>query len=211
MTELAIGDRKNNAEAILDAHELGYINGDVLDMTYGLGRFWRLYRPDTLVTNDLDESTEATWNLDFTQLPDSWEGIYDSVVFDPPYKLNGTGGSHPSDDGYGVANKGSGRMDLIFAGLDEAVRVCAPNGHILVKCQDQVCSGRKVWQTLAITNYVCFKHYYQPKVDLVDQLHVRSYRPQPAGRRQVHARQDYSTLLVFRKSGTSLVFRKGRS
>lgn len=195
MTVLAIGERRNNAEAIHDAAELGYINGLVLDMTYGKGRFWKLYRPDnaSFYTNDLDRSTTAHYNDDFTHL--MWPNDkFDTVVFDPPYKLNGTGGSHPSDAGYGVANKGKDRLGLIYLGLVEAIRVCAPNGHILVKCQDQVVSGQKVWTTFAI-HRVCRAN----DLRLVDQLHVRSYRPQPAGRRQVHARQDYSTLMVFQK------------
>jgi hypothetical protein len=186
---LAIGDRKNNAEAIRDAHQLGYINGCVLDMTYGLGRFWKLYRPLDLFTNDL--YADAQFAYDFTDLPRDWTGLFDTVVFDPPYKLNGTGGSHPSDAGYGVANKGGDRWNLILGGLEEAYRVCAPGGHILVKCQDQVVSGHKVFQTQDIPKNI--------DAPLVDQLHVRSYRPQPAGRRQLHARQDYSTLLVFKK------------
>ena len=191
---LAIGDRRNNAEAIRDAHELGYITGDVLDATYGLGRFWKLYRPETLVTNDLDESTDATWHLDFTSFPHNWAGIFNTVVFDPPYKLNGTGGSHPSDDGYGVANSGKDRMGLVFGGFNECERVLDFGGHLLVKCQDQVVSGKKVWQTYELMRLGEYLH-----LTCVDQLHVRSYRPQPKGRRQLHARQDYSTLLVFRK------------
>ncbi len=196
---LAIGDRKNNAELMRDCAALGYFpaGGDtdrVLDMTYGLGRFWKLYRPGCLVTNDLDEATDTHFHYDFTALPSDWSGQFDTVVFDPPYKLNGTGGSHPSDLGYGVANKGKGRMSLILAGFEEAVRVCAPGGHVLVKCQDQVCSGTKNWQTFRIA-----ARGFDLGLFLVDQLHVRSYRPQPAGRRQLHSRGDYSTLLVFKK------------
>lgn len=197
----AIGDRTNNAELMRDCMTLGYITGAVLDMTYGLGRFWRLVRPEHLVTNDLDASTGAQWHLDFTNLIKlcCWGDTFDTVVFDPPYKLNGTGGSHPSDAGYGVANSDSveQRMELIFAGLDEANRVCAPKGHVLVKCQDQVVSGRKVWQTWLITDAG-----QSLGLRLVDMLHVQSYRPQPAGRRQLHSRGDYSTLLVFKKGNS---------
>jgi DNA modification methylase len=192
---LAIGERTNNAELMRDCAELGYINGHVLDMTYGLGRFWKLYRPERLLTNDLDRKTDADMHRNFTRLP-LRSNVFDTVVFDPPYKLNGTGGSHPSDQGYGVANNDTveERMSLIFAGVKEANRVCRQKGHVLVKCQDQVVSGKKVWQTWLITDTA-----QRIGLRLVDQLHVRSYRPQPQGRRQVHARGDYSTLLVFRK------------
>lgn len=194
MTILTMGARRNNAEAIRDAAELGYINGHVLDMTYGQGRFWKNYRPDRMITNDRDRSTSADIHENFTHLPFRSE-VFDTVVFDPPYKLNGTGGSHASDKAYGVANSGRDRMRLILRGLGEASRLTRHGGHLLVKCQDQVCSGRKVWMTHIIVDFtqrVC-------GLTLVDQLHVGGYRPQPAGRRQVHSRQDYSTLLIFRK------------
>jgi hypothetical protein len=191
----AIGDRTNNAELMHDCMKLGYLDGYVLDMTYGLGRFWRIVRPLRMVTNDLDRATDAVVHRDFTCLPFR-SNAFGSVVFDPPYKLNGTGGSHPSDKGYGVADSLSveSRMRLIFDGITEGARVLAPGGHLLVKCQDQVVSGHKVWQT-----HLVGLQGRRVGLDLVDMLHVQSYRPQPAGRRQLHSRGDYSTLLVFRR------------
>lgn len=194
---MAIGDRTNNAQMIADAQKLGYIGDRVLDMTYGKGRFWKTAkRPLHFTTNDLDRTAEATFHYDFTALPVDWDDYFDTVVFDPPYKLNGTGGSHPSDAGYGVADSTNtaSRIGLIRMGLNEAYRVCAPKGHIIVKCQDQVVSGRKYWQTMEIAEMG-----HELGVRLEDMLHVRSYRPQPPGRRQVHSRCDYSTALIFVK------------
>lgn len=72
--------------------------------------------------------------------------------------------------------------------------VLKPGGMLLVKCQDQVCSGKVRWQTIEFAG-----HAVELGSRLVDQLHLPSYRPQPAGRRQIHARRNYSTLLVLRK------------
>jgi hypothetical protein len=193
----SIGNRTSNAELMRDCWRLGYLDGRVLDVTYGQGRFWKTYRPERLTTNDIDVTTDAEWHFDFTELPVIWAGSFDTVVFDPPYKLNGTGGSHPSDKGYGVADSLSveSRMDLIFDGVTEGARVLAPSGHLLVKCQDQVVSGHKVWQTFVIPELAGV----ECGLRLVDRLHVQSYRPQPAGRRQLHSRGDYSSLLVFKK------------
>lgn len=195
---MAIGDRTNNAQMIADCHQLGYIAGAVLDMTYGKGRFWKVVGDmgGKLHTNDIDPASKAEWHYNFTALPGFFREEFDTVVFDPPYKLNGTGGSHPSDEGYGVADQTytKDRMMLVFDGIAEAVRVCKPNGHIIVKCQDQVVSGRKFWQTHTIQTFG-----ETLGLRLVDMLHVRSYRPQPPGRRQVHSRQDYSTALIFQK------------
>lgn len=192
----AIGTRHNNAQLMADCAQLGYLDGRVLDLTYGTGRFWRDFRPDDLTTNDL-YSEEAHLDLDFrgTDLP---AVSFDTVVFDPPYKLNGTGGSHVSDEGYGVAGpyrSVEDKMMLITRGVREGVRLS--RRFLLVKCQDQVVSGRVVWQTITITDYARSLNIGGRYGRLIDMLHVQGYRQQPPGRRQVHARRDYSTLLVF--------------
>lgn len=196
MTEiLAFGNRRDNAQLMADCATLGYLPEPVLDMTYGQGRFWLKHEPDDMITNDLDPYTNADTHDDFSKMP-YIDGRFRSVVFDPPYKLNGTGGSHPSDAGYGVADTKTvaERQRLIQAGLLEGARLTSR--FLLVKCQDQVVSGRKTWQTLQITAYVA-----GVGLPLVDMLHVQSYRAQPTGRRQLHSRGDYSTLLVFEKRG----------
>jgi hypothetical protein len=200
MTVLAISEARTNAELIVGCRELGYLSdaGEVLDTTYGkAGGFWKRYRPLGLVTNDVLPGI-AEHEHDVRALPPHWAGRFAAVVFDPPYKLNGTP-SHPSDDRYGVAVGATTaeRLDLIEAGLVACERVLAPRGHLLVKVQDQVVSGEVVWQTNTVTTTAT-----DLGLRLVDAMHLRSYRPQPAGRRQVHARRNYSTLLVFRKPVT---------
>ena len=200
MTVLAAGPWRNNAELILDVRELGYLSDDqaILDPTWGLGRFWTLWYPRGLVATDLDPEKSPTGEpVDFTDLP--WpEETFDAVVLDPPYKLNGTGGSHPSDAGYGVATSGvawQARHALIRLGMSESVRVLKPSGVLLLKCQDQVCSGAVRWQTDEFT-----AHAETLGLRKIDRFDLATYRPQPAGRRQVHARRNTSTLLVFRKA-----------
>ena len=87
---------------------------------------------------------------------------------------------------------------LIADGIDECVRVLEPNGVLLVKCQDQVCSGRVRWQTREFVGVA-----ERAGCDLVDMFQLGGHRPQPPGRRQMHARRNYSTLLVLRKAVTS--------
>lgn len=197
-------NRKNNAQLIRDVAELGYLQKDwtTLDPTYGKGRFWRLWQPHpwNLHTSDTDPESDSMYAFDFTAMP--WDdGKFDAVVFDPPYKLNGTGGSHASDEGYGVADEWGGvegRHNLIFAGIEECVRVLKPKGILLVKCQDQVCSGNVVWQDRMIVSFV--ESSFDWKMTNIDKLFVHGGIPQPAGRRQVHARRNYSTALIFRKA-----------
>lgn len=196
MTILAIDKWATNADLIADCATLGYL-GDrrTLDPTYGYGTFWQKFRPSDLTASDLDPAKSPIgYSVDFTRLP--WEdGEFHDVVFDGPYKLNG----NPSDtDGvderYGVHRYTDwrDRMGLLEAGVKECARVCS--GFLLVKCQDQVCSGKVRWQTDILTAAVAGAGFGK-----VDRLDFLSYRPQPNGRRQVHARRNASTLLVFKR------------
>jgi hypothetical protein len=193
----AIGNppRRGNAELIADLAVLGYLPDPVIDVTYGKGRFWKLYRPDGLVTNDLDPISDSLYHCDFTAMPLDSKS-FATVVFDPPYKLNGTasqGGPATSDDDYGVGGDyrtPDERHDLMYRGMTEAARLARE--FVIVKCMDQVVSGDIKWQTDMMTD-----HGKTISLNKIDTLHVYGYRAQPKGRRQVHAHRDYSTALVF--------------
>ena len=90
---------RDNADLIAYVARLGYLDGTVLDATYGLGTFWKDFKPDTLITNDLYKPADHAW--DFLDLP-CRDGEFDSVVYDPDYKLNGTPALPEMDDRYGV-------------------------------------------------------------------------------------------------------------
>ena len=80
-------------------------------------------------------------------------------------------------------------------GLDGCLRVVKPGGIVLVKCQDYVTSGKLFPGTLLTCNHAIMKGF-----ELVDRLeHISGPRPQPGGRRQVHARRNLSTLFVLRR------------
>lgn len=190
---------RSNAELVVACRDLGYLLAEdlVWDPTWGLGRWWTLWRPDRLEASDIDPTKSPIGrSIDFTD--STWpDAHFDVVTLDPPYKLNGTGGSHPSDTGYGVATTGvswQARHELITQGISEAARVTRPGGRLLLKCQDQVCSGKVRWQTRLFADHAEAVGY-----ELIDRLDVVSYRPQPPGRRQVHARRNTSTLLVLRR------------
>jgi hypothetical protein len=155
---MAISVAKNNADLMVECADLGYLDEShiTVDPTYGLGRFWTKFRPTTLLASDLDpERSPIGRSVDFRQLPYADRSV-DRVVFDPPYKLNGTGGSHASDEAYGVATAGvrwQDKMQLCRDGITEAERILKQGGMLLVKCQDQVCSGKVRWQTIDFTNH----------------------------------------------------------
>lgn len=188
-TVLAAHDWPTNAALIADVAKLGYLDGCVLDCAYGLGGFWKLWVPEAFTYSDL------LTGVDFRAMP--WaDDTFGAVVFDPPYKLNGT--DQGEGERYGVHLRASWqeRMQLCRDGATECVRVLKPGGFLLWKCQDQVCSGKIRWQTIDFTD-----HAAKLGLELVDRFDMLgTARPQPSGRKQVHAHGRPSTLLVFRKS-----------
>ena len=150
MTILAAHKWATNGDLIADVAGLGFIHGSVLDATYGEGVFWSKTRPEGLITNDLYKP--ADHQFDFTSFPPSWGDRYDCVVFDPPYKLNGTP-TEAVDGRYGVDKVATlqERLDLIVKGAIECMRLVRTGGYLLVKCQDQVASGRMHFQSDLIT------------------------------------------------------------
>lgn len=196
----AIGEWKNNAEMILDIRRLGYLDDawSILDPTHHEGKFWNLWRPANLVATDLDPSFSTMGSVDVRDLPFP-DGHFDAAVFDGPYKLNGTsghGGPAELDDSYGVGGAYvpvGERHALLREGTAECIRVTRPLGYVLVKCQDQVANGQVHWQTRMIDRVAA-----RAGADLVDMLHLVGGRAQSDKRRQVHARRNYSTMMVFR-------------
>ena len=192
-----IGAWKNNAELIADAASLGYIHGDILDATYGLGRFWSLL-PEvepSVVKNDADPE-RGDFHSDFCSFPKDWQASFDTTIFDPPYKLNGTP-SLPMDNDYGanVATTLKDKLSLIENGAIECLRVTRSKGYLLVKVMDQVASGRMWWQTDLVTQAL------SESARKVAVFHLKGRtRKQPAGRRQLHPRNTHSTLMVFKKN-----------
>lgn len=143
---------RDNAELISHVARLGYLDGHVLDATYGEGTFWKDFKPDFLVTNDLYKPADNAW--DFLDLP-CRDGAFDSVVYDPDYKLNGTPALAEMDARYGVGEdmvNRTKRLDKMSVGAIECYRVC--RRFLLVKCMDMVEGGKNRWQTDIVTRAI---------------------------------------------------------
>ena len=198
---LAASAWPTNAHLIEAVATLGYLRYEdrVLDPTFGRGVWWGRWRPAELVTHDIRQD-----GVDFRDLPYA-DGEFDAAVFDPPYVSVGgrkTTGLPDLHDRFGLTDAPTtpaGVQALINEGLGEVARVVRPGGLVLVKCQDYISSG-KFWPGTHKTTSCALLL----GLEIVDRLeHLAGVRPQPPGRRQVHARRNLSTLLVFRvpKSG----------
>lgn len=190
---LAVDRWPTNGHLIADVDRLGLIpEGRIFDATYGRGTFWTEARRDDVIANDL-RAPDVDHRFDWTKpVPLRW-GTWRTVVFDPPYKLNGT---PTDDDRYGVDEKVAvaERKRRCILGLYNLRMLLVPGGTMLVKTQNQIANGR--YHDLVGDQVAAAKGLG---------LHVEAMfhfvidpRPQ---RTQVNARNNYSTLIVFRERG----------
>ena len=182
--------RRHNGDLITDTSMLGYLDGTVIDVTWGAGGFWTHFHPKVLIGCDLVAVRARNVMADFTALPFP-DNAADTVVFDPPYKLNGIRAErysrHPLRGG-GPYMPASHRHGLMVTGLVESIRVA--RRYVLAKCADQQSSGRYNSQVQMLVNAANFQN-----AKLIDQLFlINGARSQ---RSQKRARRNYSTLLVF--------------
>lgn len=194
----AAGAWRNNAELIAAVASLGWLPEPVLDLSYGDGKFWTDYRPERLVTNDLDPDKQAEhrWDVRSRPVPPEWLAAFGAVVWDGPYRLSGTQGSGRAgfDGRYGLGVEYShwrDKLAVLEDGTRAAVLCTRPGGVTLVKCQDQVSGGQKRWQTRVLADAG-----EQHGARLMDMLHLVR---KPRSGAVKHASSNYSTLLVFKR------------
>lgn len=206
-----------NAHLIADVAEL-YLDPGMraVDVTYGLGKWWQIWRPLELVEHDLDPKKGD--GVNFTALPEA-DNTYDLAALDPPYVAPGgraTSGAAVAGMVHAFGMQTShrtpaGNQTMIEAGLAELYRVLRPtrrvrgravSGIALVKVMDYVTGGR-----LFPATYLTTKAALELGFRLEDRIEHLSTRggPQPTTnpdgtpRRQMHARRNYSTLLILTK------------
>lgn len=199
---LAADRWQTNADLIVDVARLGYLRPEwrTLDPTYGRGIWWKRWRPDELVCHDRDTLD----GVDFRHLPHG-DGSFDAAVFDPPYVLMGgretTTRKDEWADRFGLITAPKTRADLeslIRDGFTDVHRVVRPRGHLLVKCKDEISSGH-LWSGSTFV----INHAATLGARLTDRfLFVTAPGPTPWNY-QLHARRNYSELLVFTKGVAS--------
>lgn len=154
---------RSNAELIADAVvPLGYIKpGDrVLDVTYGKGVWWKKYCPKIMIAHDIKID-----GVDFRKLPEA-DGYVDVVAFDPPYVSPGgreTSTTTSFNEGYGIdvcPPTVKGLLEMNCGGVEEAYRVLAKRGKLLIKCENYVSGGNyrdEAYKLLAYAQSCGFK------------------------------------------------------
>jgi hypothetical protein len=168
----------------------------IADVTYGKGVFWRNIDTTKYNFHPSDLATCPKAPFDFRRLPYP-DASCDVVVFDPPY-MHGSG-TPGIEACYRNAEttKGAGHaeiMRLYERGMAEGTRVLKRNGLLLVKCQDEIESGRQ--QRSHIEIYEMARRLGMKDQDLF--VLTRKQPPTIQDPNQQHARKNHSYMWVFR-------------
>lgn len=198
----------NNNDLFPDVMKL-YVpkDGIVLDMTWGNGVFWKDIPAGQyhVYPNDIDQE-RGDYHYDFRKLPPEWAGMFDAVILDPPYLY--TGGFETLKDSVDKGYKNRERAangihgvqavdQMYYDGMKEAHRVLKPDGHLIVKCADQVMSGVQRWSHEVYGQYGEQLGFRREDLFILVQRNQPTMRHKPEQQR--HARRNHSYFLVFRK------------
>ena len=117
----------------------------IADVTYGKGVFWKKINTTDydLCPSDLITCPKAPF--DFRSLPYP-SGSFDAVVLDPPYMHHPGKVCFEANYRNSETTKGldhAGIIGLYEDGMRECVRILKPGGLLLVKCKDEIESGRQ--------------------------------------------------------------------
>jgi hypothetical protein len=198
------GDNADLFPHILSLHVP--IGSKIADVTYGKGVFWHNVNSALYEVFPSDLKT----GIDCRNLPYLSQSI-DCVVLDPPYmeglfrsddsfagngsheafKEHYSNGARPQD----IKSKWHDAvLELYVKAAIEARRVLAPNGMLIVKCQDEVSAGiQRMTHVEIILNYMRLGFYAKD-------LFVVTRDNKPGVTRiikQLHARKNHSYFLVF--------------
>jgi len=159
------------------------------DVTYGNGCFWDGNKPR--YRSDL----KATGNIiaDCCFLPYA-SGRIRSLIFDPPF-LHKSGDGSMIKERYGDFPSITLLWEFYRKSVQEFKRVMAPDGIVIIKCQDTVSSGKNWFSHVEIINYA--KEAGLILKDLFILL-AKSRIPQWNRKTYQHARKYHSYFLVFK-------------
>lgn len=191
-----------NGQLMAAVDRLGWLGRDVLDLTYGLGKFWTEVEPVALLANDANPEKGTTSHDVLTPIPDLWALGFDSVVYDPPYRMSGKPDNAMGDRyGIDVARTRDQIIELLQVGTVFARGCTRPGGTFFVKCQNTQNSGRYINQEQIVID-AAMSSAFAPDVELLGRfLLITKPQKQPANREQRTPRNNVSALLAFRRHG----------
>lgn len=178
-----------NADLLPQVFSLHVPEGStVADVTYGRGVFWRNIDKANYTVLESDLQT----GVDFRSLPYEDDSV-DALILDPPYMHGGKTVKASINQCYRNENSSHESVIRLYAaGILEACRVLRKRGKLLIKCQDEIESGKQRMSHIEIINMLEIFGYQI--VDLF--VLVQSSIPAMREAYQKTARKNHSYLIV---------------
>lgn len=178
----------------------------ILDMTYGRGVFWKKVDREKYdcLFNDID-SELGDIHLDFRKMDGLNDESFNLAVLDPPYaSRSGSGIKCSIDRGYNNRKRmkelgifgTEATMQYYKEGMIEAFRLLKSKGILVVKCMDEIMSGKQQLNHITLINIGIQLGF------IVEDLFVLVQKNVPTMRHnyQLHARKNHSYYIIFRKN-----------
>ena len=187
-----------NADQLPEILEIHANKGDLIaDITHGKGIFWKKAKGYRVIGSDIERPKNLIADLRALPYPAS---TFDVVILDPPYGHSSTASIKKIlAVGYNL-NSVRGRksiMDLYSGGIREAKRVLKSQKLLIVKCQDEIESGKQNWNHITIKDMAEKKGFYAKDLFIMVQTGVPTMRHNY----QLHARKNHSYWWIFRNGG----------
>lgn len=204
----------NNDDLFPDILRLYVPRGSlVADVTWGRGIFWKQVDQDDyrIIRSDIERCGDVQCN--FRALPHPAASL-DAVILDPPYLYIGgwktlRGYFHETthdweNTSYGNVERASRGISgvkavdqMYYEGIQEAARVLRKGGILILKCMDQVQSGKQQWA------HIVYLRFGEEVGFMSEDLFVLVRKSRPLMRHkpenQKHARRNHSYFLVMRR------------
>lgn len=170
----------------------------VADVTYNKGKFWKFVDRSEwdLLASDLEPLEDWITEADLQDLPYE-DSSLDAVILDPPYAHSSTAPmkeSIASMYNNNSVTEGSRQVhDLYLNGMIEARRILKTGGVLVVKCQDEIESGKQRWNHVRILHQAEDLGYYAKDLAVL----VQKGKPPQRHPYQKHLRKNHSFWWVF--------------
>lgn len=184
----------DNSDVFPDILLLYANDGDAIaDVTYGKGVFWKKVDINRYSFYPSDIMT----GIDYNNLPYK-KGVLDMVVLDPPYMGNNGGKNYAVARNYNVNIKKYSKEyipNLYFDGISEAYNVLKKGGKLVIKCQDEIQSGKQNMNHITIIDFALSNGFRVEDLFIV----IQKNTPMMRHSYQLHARKNHSYFIIFTK------------
>ena len=188
-------------QIIRDIMSLEDIERFDLDPTYSKGQFYKGI-PEPVTRMDIEPRYPVVQKADVRNLPLPSES-QESIMFDPPFIAGGAGASTMAQR-FSSFKTVKHMWRFLEESMTELTRVLAPQGTLVVKCQDLI-NGR----TQYLTHYELITYALERGLYPKD-MYVLTAKSRPIReniKKQSHARKYHCYFLVFKKARRNVGYR----